>query len=98
MFQAKLQTSLKRFYMNAKTNKLQEVLQLCKLLSELDRSKARAEGSLDQSMRMLQKDFDVTSIDEAKRLLAKMNTTLDKKNRTFETRLERFKQRWKRYL
>jgi len=84
--------------MNAKTNRLQEVLQLCKLLPELSQSKARAEGSLDQSMRMLQKDFDVTSIDEAKQLLAKMDVTLDKKNRIFETKLERFKRRWKRYL
>ncbi|MBW2632194.1 MAG: hypothetical protein JRC90_10665 [Deltaproteobacteria bacterium] len=84
--------------MNAKTNRLQEVLQLRKSIHELEQSKARTEGSLEQSMCMLQKDFKVTSIDKAKQLLAKMDATLAKKNRTFETKLERFKRRWKKYL
>lgn len=84
--------------MNAKTNRLQEVLQLRRSIQELEQSKARAEGSLDQLMQALRKDFKIASIDEAKQVLKNMNTTLDKKNRTFETKLSKFKRRWKKYL
>ena len=84
--------------MTAKTDRLQEVLQLRKSLRELEQSKDRAEGSLEQLMHTFQEDFNVTSITSAKQLLRKMNKTLDTKSTVFETKLTRFKKRWQRYL
>jgi len=84
--------------MTAKTDRLQEVLQLRKSLRELEQSKDRAEGSLEQLMHTFQEDFNVTSINSAKQLLRKMNKTLDTKSRVFGAKLTIFKKRWQRYL
>ncbi len=66
---------------------IDKLLKIKEKIADAKEGKARAEGKLEELMKGLKKDFGVTSIEEAKKLLTKLTKDADKLKENLEALL-----------
>lgn len=73
---------------------LEEYQKLKARALELKAESDRASGALEQHMRTLKEDFGCDTVEEAKKLLAKMEEEEAKYEAEYKQELERFEEKW----
>lgn len=71
----------------------EELLNIKKNLDELKTERAQVEGRIQEGMRRLEASFNVTTIEEAETLAAKLQKQMDELDTELESRLEELKKR-----
>jgi len=73
---------------------LSQYLAMQKRVRQLQADVSRAEGAHEQLLRQLKKEFNCSTVAEAKKLLGKLETELEKLDKKIATKAHQFQERW----
>ena len=71
-----------------------EFNRLKRQLKDLQSDVDRADGALEETMKSIESEFDCTTIEEAEKLLEKLEAEAERLDKEFADQLEEFKEDW----